>query len=671
MSGVRNGTLAAVSIAIATLIFARIALRGSLAGRFNGAVGVLLLALLAGLSALSVGWSLLPNTSLVAALQLISYTCVFALAALAAQFHGERSREVAIGLALAALVLATYALLSACLPTLFGDDSFARLRQPFGYWNAVGAISAIGLLLWMWVGTRRDAARWSEVLSLPAGGLTLVALMLTQSRGVLAMLLLTIVVWLVLVPRRLRSAGWLIAVGLVSLPVVAWAYSTTALSTDNMPLDQRRSAGIILLLALIALVVVLTFVGKLLRRRRLKRPLKPAARTRLGRRLLIALGVLAVLAAVVVSVAGSRGLGTIPHEVGAVFSTTVADPDNSPSRLMQTSSPRAGYWGEAVKVFRAHPLGGTGADSFLVSRVPHTTNHLPAAHAHSMVFQNAADLGIAGVAITLALALVWLLAAAKLVGVGRRTPTKWLAEADELKIAAVAITLAALLFGLQSAIDWTWFVPGLTWTGLLAGGWVLGLDAAHTSRPAAVSTRTRPLLLRRLTAAAIVVIGLIVAWAAYQPVRAQHKVSKGLEIAHDDPAGALELGRAARRIDPTSPQAWVLISVAQTNDGKRRAAGRTLLELARSQPSNPDNWLRLARFRITQLDDLDGAVEALGPVFYLSPGHHPAQMLLEVMRQQRVEELQQRAAEARRKELERLIKQAAALQQPAATAPSP
>ena len=78
----------------------------------------------------------------------------------------------------------------------------------------------------------------------------MVALMLSQSRGALLALALMLGVWLLLVPRRLRMAGWLGIVGVASMVVVAWAYNKTALSVDDVPFADRKSTGIQLMIAL-------------------------------------------------------------------------------------------------------------------------------------------------------------------------------------------------------------------------------------------------------------------------------------------------------------------------------------------------------------------------------------------------------------------------------------
>src|SRR5256885_16537451 len=74
----------------------------------------------------------------------------------------------------------------------------------------------------------------------------------------------------------------------------------------------------------------------------------------------------------------------------------------------------------------------------------------------------------------------WLAAAVRAVGLlPRGLPRPF----DAQRVGVVALALCALVFGLQSAIDWTWFVQGPTVMAMAAAGLVAG-RAAPRSRPA-------------------------------------------------------------------------------------------------------------------------------------------------------------------------------------------
>ena len=54
------------------------------------------------------------------------------------------------------------------------------------------------------------------------------------------------------------------------------------------------------------------------------------------------------------------------------------------------------------------------------------------------------------------------------------------------RAAAVAIAAVALIFGVHSLVDWTWFVPGTAVVALVCAGWVAGRGPlAPRARPRA------------------------------------------------------------------------------------------------------------------------------------------------------------------------------------------
>lgn len=664
--GSRAGVAEVLAVLLATAVFGRAAYNGTLPRPLNASLGLLFMALLAALTALSVGWSLVPNDSMLDALRLISYTSVLALAALLAQMHQNRAREILLGLGLAALIIAVYSLSTRCFPGIFPDtDNFARIRLPFGYWNAVGCVAALGFVAALWAGTRRRESRWIEVASYPAGGLFVMSLMLSQSRGALLALAVGLAVWMILMPMRLRSAGWLAIVGVLSGLAVIWAYSRPGLTTDALPMATRESIGWKLFAALMLLSIALTAAGWLVRSQRFARPLTAPRRRSLGKLLLVLLALSPFVLVVGVGVGSDRGLSTFSDSFDNFFTTSTLAPGNSPTRLTQTNSLRGRYWSEAYKILDHHPLHGTGADSFGVARLQYRSDYLNASHAHGMIPQVAADLGILGLLVLLGLTIVWLTAAFKLGGAARRAPWHWLGPDDEARLASVGIMVVAIVFGAHSAIDWVWYVPGVAFFGLLAGGWVLGTPAAHSAATAAgpVAEPVRGGRAALLRAGAIAIVGVAIAWAVYQPVRATHKVEAGLNVAESDPAKAIKLGNSAIDLDPTNANAYMLVSTAQSNQGREKQAQGTLLALVARQPSNPAAWLRLAQYRLTTLGDPDGAIEALRAVFYLSPVDVQGTALLQAARQQKINEALKKIAEKNRKKLEHQLDELEKLQQ--------
>ena len=92
------------------------------------------------LTALSILWSVVPDTSWSAANQMLSYLGAFAGAAALARLAPHRWPQLLGAVALATVAISTWALTAKVFPaTLAPDNTVGRLQAPFGYWNAVGS----------------------------------------------------------------------------------------------------------------------------------------------------------------------------------------------------------------------------------------------------------------------------------------------------------------------------------------------------------------------------------------------------------------------------------------------------------------------------------------------------------------------------------------------------
>ena len=111
---------------------------------------------------------------------------------------------------------------------------YARLYEPYGYWNALGLTAAMGAICCMWLGARRAGHALLSALAYPAMGLLLLTLMLAYSRGALVALALGLVLWFCVVPLRLRGAAVLVVGGIGAGAVAAWDFSKHALSSEKV-----------------------------------------------------------------------------------------------------------------------------------------------------------------------------------------------------------------------------------------------------------------------------------------------------------------------------------------------------------------------------------------------------------------------------------------------------
>lgn len=104
---------------------------------------------------------------------------------------------------------------------------------------------------------------------------------------------------------------------------------------------------------------------------------------------------------------------------------------------------RDSTWGAALETFADHPLSGAGADAFLAGSARHQDGQT-IAFAHSLPLELAAELGIAGLALAIALYLV----------TGRAL---WRARATP---AGRLLGPGAAAFLIAGLVDWPWHLAG-------------------------------------------------------------------------------------------------------------------------------------------------------------------------------------------------------------------
>ncbi|HEY2718014.1 MAG TPA: O-antigen ligase family protein [Solirubrobacteraceae bacterium] len=526
-------------------IVAAVALLGPSRERAYGSWAVGLLFGFAALTALSVVWSVQPDDSFKDAGRMLAYCGVFGASVALARALPARWPAVLGGVVLAAVAVCVYALLTKVFPaSLDAGDIYARLRAPYSYWNAIGLTAAMGAIGCMWLGARRTGHALLSALAYPALGLMLLTLMLAYSRGALVALVLGLALWFCLVPLRLRGAAILISGAVCAGGVIAWDFSTHALNSDNVALDVRTSAGHQLGVLILAMLALLTLIGLAFGFWTSRNAPSIISRRRAGTLLLSLLGVV-VLACAGALAASHRGFtGTISHDLHSVTDPHAPVPSNGPGRLTAVGSVRARYWNEALKVFKAHPVLGAGAEGYATARLRYRTETLDVRHAHGYVVQTLADLGIVGVALTLALLLTWMAAAGRATHPFNRRWSSWKtlriwldrpetgvpgwrrltldgrpAPFTPERVAMLSMLCLVVVFGIHSLADWTWYVPGNACVALLCAGWLAGRGPLGVGAIApAGSLRTVPLTSADERAAA----------AAGRPLLAAHEGRGGL-----------------------------------------------------------------------------------------------------------------------------------------------
>jgi len=641
------------------LVLAATLLLAPAGARAYGAWPVGLLLAFAVLSALSVVWSVQPDHSWQDSGRLLAYSGLFAAAAALARLAPARWPAVLGGLALAAVVVCAYALLTKVFPSLAPSNGYARLEEPYGYWNAIGLTAAMGVICCMWLGARRAGHALLSALAYPACGLLLLTLLLAYSRGALVALAVGLVLWFCLVPLRLRGAAVLILGGACAAALAAWDFSRHALSAEGVPLAQRAAAGHQLGALVLAMLVALALAGVAVGFLTAQRAPTPLLRRRAGA-LLLASIVLALLASAGALAHSRRGLtGSVSHAVSVLTDPNAKTPPNTPDRLTAVASVRARYWKEALQIFAAHPAVGVGADGYQTARLRYRRETLEVKHAHGFVVQTLADLGLVGLALALALLLVWMAAAGRATHPFNRRWAPWrswrepragerpgwrrLQEREPRRYTPERIALLSMLclvvvFGVHSFVDWTWYVPGDACVALLCAGWLAGRGPlsrrtdtraglpARAGRDAGLAPfrdpagapRRGPSRYRICLAAAAIVAALLAVWSEAQPQRSEDARAQALALVASNPRGAEAAAETAVARDPLSAEALLTLASVQQGNGHGALARATLQRAVRLQPSNPQTWLALGKFDLAAgreepaLDELEAAV-------YLNP----------------------------------------------------
>jgi hypothetical protein len=630
--------------------------------RVYGLWPVGLLVLFTVLTAASIVWSVQPDHSWQDSGRMLAYSGVFGAGVALVRLAPERWPAVLGGLALAAVVVCGYALATKVFPaSLAASNTYARLDEPYGYWNAVGLSAAMGAVCCLWLGARRTGHALLRALAYPAMGLLLLTLTLAYSRGSLAALAIGLALWFSAVPLRLRGAALLIVGAIGAAAVAGWDFSRHALSSEGVSLAQRTTAGHQLGALTVAMLVVLTIVGVAVGFSTGRRPPSLLARRRAGAALLAAI-VVVILACVGGLAASHRGLtGSVSHAFDALTNPNAKPPPNTPGRLTAVASVRARYWKEALQVFDAHPLVGAGAEGYATAHLRYETQTLNVRHAHGFIVQTLADLGLAGLLVALALLACWMAAAGRATHPFNRRWQSWSTwltrsgerpgwrrlSAGELtrytpeRIGMLSMLCLVVVFGAHSLIDWTWYVPGDACVALLCAGWLAGrgpLGASATERhPALAGWRgsepdqtvvgrdgrggraARPSNARLAMAAAAILAALLAAWSQWQPVRSEEARQEAESLLGENRlTDATVAAKTSVSRDPLSVEALFTLASVQQVAGHPGFARNTLSKAVRLQPSNPQTWLLLGRYDLAAGDPL-AAVHELQAAIYLDP----------------------------------------------------
>ena len=415
------------------------------------------LALFAGWTLASTTWAPIKGDAYQAGVLVFVYLGVLVAACALLRAPGAR-RLVEPTLAAGILIVIGYSISERLLPGVLhfhrSASAEGRLEQPLTYWNAMGELAAIGVVLAARIAgdTRR---RWAlRAVALAACAPLGLGLYLSFSRGALFACAAGLITLVVALPERAQIRAALVALVTVVVSAAASAPfgGVTGLS-GSLSTREAQGAGVLVALVVIAAAAVL--VG-----RRLLVP-DPSGTVRLPRHApLIALCVVCAGLAIAI-VAGAHEASGRPLAGGA-------------TRLTTFESNRYDYWRVALHAFGQQPLRGVGAGGWAVEWLQRRPYAVGAQDAHSLPLQTAAELGIVGL-VLLGMFLGGLAGAAR--------------RAHRASAAAATGPLAAFVaYIAHSPLDWDWEMPALTILAMILAGALL---AAADDLPAVADGNTR------------------------------------------------------------------------------------------------------------------------------------------------------------------------------------
>ncbi len=210
-----------------------------------GRVALAGLVLIAAWTGISLAWAPLSGPATDNLVRLLLYLGAFLAAA---GLLGDRrmARAVEPALALGALVVIGYGLAGRMLPGILdlaqSSKAYGRLEQPITYWNAEGALAAVGLVLCARLAGTSSRTTAVRVLAAAASGALGMGVYLSYSRGAIAAAVVGLIVLLAAAPSwsQLRAAGIALGAGALAAASAAPFSGVTALEGSS---DRRQADG--------------------------------------------------------------------------------------------------------------------------------------------------------------------------------------------------------------------------------------------------------------------------------------------------------------------------------------------------------------------------------------------------------------------------------------------
>jgi hypothetical protein len=500
--------------------------------------------------------------------------------------HPDRTRWIVRGLAAGILAVCVSSLITRLLPDLWpiapGFDA-SRLSFPITYWNSLGLLAAVGVILCFHLSTARSEPR--PIRTLAAGAVPILAttVYFTLSRGAILVCIVGLIAYVAAArPKTIGSS--LIACLPTSAIAIVVAYHADTLVSANATSAAAAHQG-----KHVAVAVALCSGGAALVRFLLASvgPRIPLPRLSVSIRRAI-VGFVAGIA--VATAIGGAIAAHLPHFVsteyhGFVSQAPAAPPRDMRGRLTSASSTgRVRVWSVALNDgFAPSRLTGSGAGTFQLVWDRHRPRKYaaPVEDAHSLYAESLGELGIVGLALIVAtLAALMFGLVARL-----RGPNRTLYG---------ALFAAALAWAIRAGIDWDWEMPVVTL-------WVFALGGAALATPV-YRRRGAGRLSPKMRAAAVagcLALGVLPLLILVSQVRLDNATEAYL--GHDDCRSAISSARSSASLVSVRPEPYEIAGYCEAATG---SASQAVRDMSAAVSRDPDNWTY--RYGLAVVRAIDG-----------------------------------------------------------------
>lgn len=493
-----------------------------------------------------------------------------------------RLRWLLRALLVATATVALIGLLSRLLPGVWPTAPGLvndRLAYPITYWNTFGLLTAFAALLAFHHAADEREPGWIRVGASALLPPLTATLLLTFSRGAIAVAVVGLLVYaLAGHPRGLAGAMLAVAPGTVVAVIATHAADLVQERTPLTPAALAQAHKLAWVIAGCALGAAVLRAAALPLDRRLAAVVLSRRASRRAWLVTAALSGLALAGFLAAGGAANLHSGYEKFVDGAPLDTSNGDKS---ARLLDLSNDgRRPLWEVAEKSFSKRPLSGTGAGTFQL-RWERENGRPDRFYAYSLPFEVLAELGVVGALLLDAALAIILLGAATLI----RGPSR----------AAAAATFALILaWALHACIDIAWQTPAVSVPVFALGGLSLARAArrprAEAASDAAAPSWLAPIVslsrgpLRPVLALACIALALPAGLAAVGQAHATDAVAA---LGARECARARHDAEAAIAATNTGPRPYEVLAMCAAREGKSAAS---LQRAGAALAHDPDSW---------------------------------------------------------------------------------